>query len=171
MPLELASGLVATEADRLLQAEALVRSYCRWHIAPSRTETLTLRGAGLVSLMLPSLYVTDISSITDDGTALVLTTDYLWYEDGIINRVGAYWGTGDVVIAYTHGYTAPPADVTAVVQAVAQRAVNNPGSLVRRQVGPFVDAYSQTGSNQSLALALLPDEKTVLNPYRLPLRP
>lgn len=171
MPLELASGLVATEADRLLQAEALVRSYCHWHIAPSRTETLTLRAEGMTSIMLPSLYVTAVSSITDDGTALVLTTDYRWFEDGIIDRVDAYWGSGDVVVAFTHGYAAPPADVTAVVQAVAQRAVSNPGSLVRRQVGPFVDAYSQTGSNQALALALLPEEKAILSPYRLPLRP
>jgi hypothetical protein len=171
MPLELASGLVATEADRLLQAEALVRSYCRWHIAPSRSETLTLRAEGMSSIMLPSLYVTAVSSITDDGTALVLSTDYRWFEDGIIDRVDAYWGSGDIVVAYSHGYDAPPADVTAVVQAVAQRAVQNPGSLVRTQKGPFADTYSQTSANQSLPVALLADEKAILNPYRLPLRP
>lgn len=168
---ELAVDLTPTEDDRLLQAEAVVRSYCRWHIAPSRTETLTLRAEGMTSVMLPSLYVTEIASITDDGTDLVLSTDYRWYEDGIIDRVDAYWGSGDVVVVYTHGYSLPPDDVAGVVQAIAQRAVDNPRSLTRETKGPFTDVYSQTGANQSLALALLPEEKTILSPYRLPLRP
>lgn len=170
MALELATGLVATEADRLLQAEALVRSYCRWHIAPSRTETLTLRGSGMTSVMLPSLYVTDVTAVVDDGATLVLTTDYLWFEDGILDRVDAYW-SDTVAVTFTHGYDEPPADVTAVVQSIAQRAVQNPGSLTRVTKGPFTDVYSQTGSNQSLPLALLDAEKAILSPYRLPLRP
>lgn len=168
---ELALDLNATEDDRLLQAEALVRAYCRWHIAPSRTEAVTLRGYGTRSLMLPSLYVTDVTAISDDGSALVLTTDYRWTTDGIVDRVDAYWGSGDIVVDYTHGYDDPPAEVTAVVQAIAQRAISNPGSLVRTQKGPFADTYSQTGSNQSLPIALLDAEKRVLAPYRLPLRP
>lgn len=171
MPLELAGGLVATEADRLLQAEALVRSYCRWHIAPSRTDTATVRAEGMASLMLPSLYVTDITSITDDGVALVLTTDYRWFADGIVDRVDALWGSGDVVIAFTHGYPDPPAEVTAVVQSVAQRAVDNPGSLVRQQVGQVSNIFSQNATSQALPLMLLDAEKAVLNAYRVPLMP
>lgn len=167
MPLELASGLASTEADRLLQAEALVRSYCGWHIAPSRADVVeTLRGTGSAPLLLQSLYVTAVSSIVDDGTALALTDDYLWNPNGTILRVG-YWSTGDVVVTYTHGYDEPPADITAVVQAVAQRAVDNPGSSVRRQVGQVSDTYSQTGFNQALPMALLDAEKEILDKYRI----
>lgn len=171
MPAELATSLAVTEADRLLQAEALVRSYCGWHIAPSRADVVeTLRGYGAQPLLLRSLQVTAVASVVDDGTTLVLTDDYIWQPNGVITRAG-YWGTGDVVVTYTHGYETVPAEVTAVVQAVAQRAVSNPGSLVRTQKGPFADTYSQTGVNQSLPIALLDAEKDVLDHYRIPPRP
>ena len=61
MPAELATSLAPTEADRLLQAEALVRGYCGWHIAPSRSETITVRTFGGTSVMLPSLLVTEVA--------------------------------------------------------------------------------------------------------------
>jgi hypothetical protein len=166
MPLELASGLAATEADRLLQAEALVRAFCGWHIAPSRTETVTRKGTDAPTLVLPSLKVTAVSSVTDDGNALTVTDDYTWSPAGVLTHVDR-WSTGDVVVAFTHGYATPPAEVTAIVQAVAQRAVNNPGSLIRVQAGPFADTYSQTGSNQSLPIALLDAEKDALAHYTI----
>jgi hypothetical protein len=168
---ELAATLTATEDDRLLQAEALVRSYCGWHIAPSRVDAVeTLRGYGAQPLLLASLNVTAVASVVDDGTTLAPTDDYTWQSNGVILRAG-FWGTGDVVVTYTHGYDDPPPEVTAVVQAVAQRAVSNPGSLVRVQKGPFADTYSQTGFNQSLPMALLDAEKSILDRYRIPPRP
>jgi hypothetical protein len=167
MPAELATTLATTEAERLLQAEALVRSYCGWHIAPSRADVEeTLAGSGASPLFLRSLYVTAIASVVDDGTALAVTDDYLWKANGEIRRAG-YWGTGDVVVTYTHGYAEPPAEVTAVVQAIAQRAVQNPGSIVRQQVGQVSDTYSQSGFNQSLPMALLDAEKEILDAYRI----
>lgn len=171
MPAELAASLAATEADRLMQAEALVRGFCGWHIAPSRTETVTLLGNGTPILLLSSLYVTAVSSITEDGVALTLTDDYRWSPAGVLTRVGHWAHTKAVVVAFSHGYTTPPAEVTAAVQAVAQRATDNPGSRPREQSGPFADTYSQTGFNQSPALALLDAEKEILGRYRIPLRP
>lgn len=169
MALELAGGLVSTEADRLLQAEALVRSYCAWHIAPSREVTLTLDGLGNTVQVLPSLHVTAVTSVTDDGTLLVADTDYTWSEDGALTRADVCrWGARKIEVAFTHGYTDPPAEVTAVVQAVAQRAVDNPGSKPRQQVGPFADTFSQSGFNQAPALTLLDAEKAILDRYRLP---
>lgn len=163
---ELAFDLTPTDADRLDQAEALVRSYCGWHIAPSRDATETLRGIGSSPLMLRSLYVTAVDSIVDDGTTLILSDDYAWSPNGVILRAG-YWGTGDVVVSYTHGYDDPPAEVTAVVQAIAQRAVDNPRSLTRLQIGPFSESYSATGSNQATGIALLDSERAVLDAYRI----
>jgi hypothetical protein len=166
VPAELATSLTATEAERLEQAEALVRAYCGWHIAPSREETVTLRGVQRAMMFLPSLYVTAIESVTDDGTALTVEDDYIWSVVGVLTRVG-YWSTGEVEVSFTHGYADPPAEVTAVVQAVAQRAVDNPGSLVREQRGPFAETHSQTGSNQSIPLVLLDAEKDILRRYRI----
>lgn len=171
MALELASGLASTEADRLLQAEALVRSYCGWHIAPSREETVVLHSWGGSFLALPSLYVTAVDTVTEAGTALALDEGYAWLTpSSTLSRYS--WGyDADVEVTFTHGYTAPPPEVTAIVQAIAQRALANPGSLVRTQDGPFSDTFSQTGFNQSLPLALLDAEKDVLARYRIPPRP
>lgn len=164
---ELATTLTATEADRLEQAEALVRSFCGWHIAPSRTETVSVRGRGSKTLLLPSLHVTAIASVTDDGALLVDDEDYTWSDAGVITHESTF-GTGLVTVAFTHGHTTPPAEVEAIVQAVAQRAVDNPGSLVRTQSGPFSDTYSTTGTNQVASLALLDSEKEALRRYRVP---
>jgi hypothetical protein len=170
MSAELATSLVATEADRLMQAEAVVRSYCGWHIAPSREDEVTFKSAPFTdSILLPSLHVTSIESVTEDGTTLIDVDDYIWSANGVITRY--HWRTAPIVVAFTHGYEEPPADVTAIVQSVAQRAVNNPGSLVRTQDGPFSDTYSQTGFNQSLPIALLDAEKTILDRYKIPPRP
>lgn len=168
---ELADTLTLSADDRLDQAEALVRSYCGWHIAPSRTATLTLSPIagwqrGTNRIILPSLYVTAISSVTLDGVVQTIGEEYTWTAPGVdLADVGGW--SDSLVIAYTHGYTEAPKEVTAIVQSIAQRAVNNPGSLVRTQAGPFADTYSQTGFNQSLPMALLDAEKDILRPYKL----
>lgn len=170
MPAELAASLAVTEADRLLQAEALVRAYCGWHIAPLREDVeVTVRGDGGSVLMLPSLHVTAVTAVVQDGSTLVADTDYTWSEAGVLTSY--YWGTGPVTVTFSHGYAAPPAEVTAVVQAVAQRALDNPGSRPRDQVGPFAESFSQVGFNQAPALALLDAEKDILSRYRIPSQP
>lgn len=171
MALELAAGLVATEAERLLQAEALVRAYCGWHIAPSREETVTVHVFGGTYLPLPSLYVTEVSGVAEAGTALVLDDGYAWLTpSSTLTRYSWGWDA-DVEVTFTHGYEAAPPEVSAIVQAVAQRAVDNPGSRPRDQVGPFAESYSQVGFNQAPALVLLDAEKEALSRYRIPPRP
>lgn len=157
MPAELAATLEPTAEERLEQAEAIVRSYCGWHIAPSREETVTLRAKGGRSLLLPSMYVTDVTSVTDDGSLLVFETDYLWTEAGVLERPPAGylgyapWGYTDVVVEFTHGYEEVPADVTAVVQAVAQRLTGNPGGLKRETSGPFTEEFFTDLSESEMA--------------------
>lgn len=170
MAAELATTLTATEEDRLEQAEALVRSYCGWHIAPSKSESLTLVGSGSAVLLLPSLFVTEVTSVVDDGTAVDADSFYC-SPAGVLSKWSGVWGTRLVVVDVVHGYATVPPEVSGVVQAVAQRAVDNPGSRPREQVGPFADTYSQMGFNQAPALALLDAEKAALARYRLPPRP
>lgn len=164
---ELAESLTVTEADRLTQAEALVRAYCGWHIAPSRTvEDAVIRGSGTATILLPSLYVTAVAAINDNDTDLTVEDDYTWSAAGVVTRVG-YWSTDEVVVSYTHGYEEPPAEVTAVVQAIAQRAVNNPGGQASsRSIGPFAESYGSLATGT--ALSLLDSEMEVLRRYRIP---
>lgn len=161
MAAELALTLTASEADRLEQAEGVVRSYCGWHIAPSRTETVTVRSRGSAVVPLPSLHVTAVASVTRDDAALVLDDEYVWSEAGVLT-VAYRWAT--LVVEFTHGYEDVPPEVTGVVQAVAQRASDNPGSMLQEAAGPFNERRAGTGA----ALELLPTEKTILDRYRLP---
>lgn len=144
MPLELAGGLVADEDERLLQAEAEVRDYCGWHIAPSREQTVTFAWPTGRRLMLPSLYVTEVSSLTVDGVAQVEDVDFRVHQYGYIDRLGydARWSGEVVSVTFTHGYTTPPASVTKAVQALAQGAISTNGVVTRKTVGPFTDVYA-----------------------------
>lgn len=165
---DLAGTLTPTDEDRLEQAEALVRAYCGWHIAPSREDTVTIRVLGGERVFLPSMHVTAVDSVSEAGVALTVDTEYTWdTPSGVLRRT--YWAYDELVeVAFTHGYEDVPADVTAVVQAVAQRAVDNPGSLVRSQAGPFSETYSATSSGQVATLSLLESEKAALAPYKVP---
>lgn len=167
---ELADSLISTTFDRLDQAEGLVRSYCGWHIAPSRLDTATFASDWSLKLLLPSMFVTAIASVAVDGT--VLDSDsYGFTSNGVLTLRGwGYW-PGETVVSFTHGYTVPPPEVTGVVQAVGQRAVSNPGSATRMQAGPFLMSPSLTGAGQAVPLALLDSEKSILDAYRIPERP
>lgn len=168
MPAELATTLTATEADRLMQAEALVREFCGWHIAPARTVTVKMVSAGGTALLLPSLEVTAVTAVRDvDGTTPETLTGWKRRRFGILYRSIGWPTDHDIEVDMTHGFAAVPAEVQGVVQAVAQRSVDNPGSRPRVQDGPFSDTFSQSGSNQSPALALLDAEKAILGRYRL----
>lgn len=169
MPAELATSLTVTEADRLLQAEALVRAYCGWHIAPSRVDAEAVLRAepGNPVLLLPSLYVTAVAVNAND-TDLVDGTDYAWSANGVLTCY--WWTTSPVTVTYTHGYAAPPAEVTAVVQAVAQRALDNPGAYISRTIGPFGGTFGRA-ADTGTAVSLLASEMAVLDRYKIPARP
>lgn len=162
---ELAYTLDVTEDDRLDQAEALVRSYCGWHIAPSRTETVTVYPTPDGRLLLPSMYVTAITSITEQGGTALAAEDFRFFPHGEVQRLDLGWSwspsPGGVNVVFTHGYDLPPADVTAIVQALATRAIGNTAGLKSKGVGPFTETYSTE---------LLPLERGTLAQYRIPAR-
>lgn len=175
---ELADTLVLSEDDRLDQAEGLVRSYCRWHIAPSRSGVVYTTTQPTTSIILPSLHVTAITSVVDSDGNAYAATDYTFTEAGILIRgffddfqwCREWWPRGTVV-TFTHGYDVPPPEVTAVVQAIAQRAVDNPGSRTQLTDGPFSESYSLTGTGEAVSLSLLAGDRAALDPYRIPSRP
>lgn len=70
-----------------------------------RENTVTLRGSGLDGLLLPHPLVSEVETVTVDGTAV---TDFvLWGDDGILT--GYCWTSGaQVVVTYTHGHAEVP---------------------------------------------------------------
>lgn len=133
-------------ADAIVDAAgAAVRTAAGWHIAPSVTETVTVKANGQV-LVLPSLYVTDVDTVSDvtDPDNPVVVEDFTWAANGVVRLSGGYWAgyswdwhqphrTYDVTL--THGYDACPADVVAVV---AQQAQNYAVDRTFKSAGPFV---------------------------------
>jgi hypothetical protein len=160
---ELADTLTPVlDVDVLDQAEGVVRDHCGWHIAPSRTDTIKIYGAPLgTPILLPSMYVTAIVSVTDQGT-LVDPSVYDFEQAGILRRIdGGCWtaGYGAIEVTFTHGYTDVPPAVTRVVQSVAALL---PNGVKSKQAGPFSESYFDD---------LPPLDKAALSRYRIPVGP
>lgn len=171
---------VLTENEAHARAEAAVRAYCGWHIAPAEDTTLTLDGPGSSVLLLPSLHVTAVASVTERGI-LVDPSAYTWSESGVVKRAAGStwsgaWGGGwtdalrGVEVAFTHGYDEWPLDVLAIVDRLASRAVEGSasgGMLV--QVGAVSYATGEDGLPVTGAIGAL--ERSSLSRYKLPPRP
>lgn len=111
-------------------AVADVRGYCGWHIAPTVTETVTVDGAGCDVQPLPTKYLLDLVSITNDGT---LVEDADWSEMGLVG--GCRW-TGrfrGVVAEMSHGYAAWPEDLLDVIKDLVTAA--RPGGVQAVTIG------------------------------------
>lgn len=151
------------DRDPVAEAEAAVRAYAQWHIAPNRDDTDSFRSHGGPVLLLKSLHVTDVVSVTIDGTAI---TDYQWFENGVLRRE-AGWPCGKVEVEFKHGYSVTDiGDLYGVIHALAARG-GSTGAYV--QVGQVRVATDKSGA--PLGGALSASEKAVLDRYRLPPRP
>lgn len=172
-----------TEEEALSRAEAAVRSYCGWHVAPSTTETLVLDGPGASVLLLPSLHVTDVESIEERGT-LVDPASYEWSESGAVRRVSGglleSWGSWrgprwtrayrGLAVRLTHGYAEMPLDVLAIIERLADRAIaSSEGAGTLSAVGAVSFATGSDGL--PIGGSLTETELGVLARYKLPPRP
>jgi hypothetical protein len=135
-------------------ATAEVRSYCGWHIAPEVTETVKVDGSG-VALLLPTLHLTDVTSITRDGVDVPLA-DVRWKPNGIVT---GYTFSGEYDVTFTHGYDSTPEDVARVVAALASEGMDGLRRLKSWTKGPFSESYDEDSA------------QSVLDRYRLPSRP
>lgn len=172
--------MALTEADATARAEAEVRAYCGWHIAPVETTTITLDGSGSPVLLLPSLHVTDVVSVTE-GELAVDPNDYEWSESGVlrrsssspwVTRPGPRWSSRlrGVTVTFVHGYESWPLDVLAVVERLSARAVEGSrGPAVLTQVGAVSYATGEDGLPVTSTLGSL--DRAVLDRYKLPPRP
>lgn len=166
---------------------ASIRSYCRWPIAPTYSDTVILDSDGGQILQLPSLRVTAVDSVTVDGSAV---TDFTWSQTGMLYRQKAPYPVYDrqvdgfitggwpcgfqrVSVTYTGGYDVTPDDVRLVCLSAAKREYLNPGGYERWSIGGVNYQMPQVRSGPTAGAfgSVFPDpnEMRVLGRYRIQL--
>lgn len=142
---------------------AAVRAYCGWHIAPNIVENVTADGSGTTIQPLPTLRLTELLTITNDGAAV---TDPEWSEAGMVRGTGWSCKFRGVVAQMAHGYDTCPPEIVGVLREAADRGME--GSAAS-QVGQVrmggVDGVAG-------AVAFVIDKRAyILDRYKLPPRP
>lgn len=134
-----------------------VRSYCGWHVAPSITETITMDGSGGFIQTLPTLHLTAVTQVTNDGVEVVNSE---WSQKGMIR---GRWTAkfGGVVATIEHGHPQCPADVLEVLDGMVS-------SPLMRGVASVTNGSHQVSFIAQDAVA---QYRSKLDPYRLPPRP
>lgn len=148
-------------------AQAAVRRYCGWHVAPSVSEVLRVDAYGGRVLTLPSKHVTAILSISVDGEDLAGAFD--WSKAGTVVLRSGVWPDrpGAVQVDLTHGWPVEDVpEVAALILTVAKRARTQPGVIASQSVNGASVAY-QTAGGAPLSVPLLAIEKEMLAPFRL----
>ena len=119
-------------------AEARVRTFCGWHIAPSRSETVILDGSGDPSLHLPSMLVTAVASVVEDGVTLA-ATEYSWSVSGVLERAAGNWTSKwrAVEVNLTHGYAECPDDIRREISRLSAAGYATPPDLSKDVLMPY----------------------------------
>lgn len=138
----------------LAGASGIVRTYCRWEISREEAATFKVDGSGVRVLSLPTLHITDVTSVEVDGTPLTVNTDVFWATRGQLYRAEDWprWSTVEVVA--DSGYVDTPDVIKIVTLSLAARLVANPSALKSAAVGAVQRTFADTRLN-SLELALL----------------
>jgi hypothetical protein len=164
----------ATAAQMMLDgAEELAREYCGWHIAPSRTETLTVDGANGPFQPLPTLGLAALTAVTEEGYTLDVT-GIDWSTYGLLTkRTGGYWTPRrrGVVATITHGLATPPPWLVTLICGVAGRAMQTPLGIVQETGGAEAVTYAQPAPGGAGTIMLHPGERRMLDRLALPGRP
>lgn len=155
------------DLERLDAAEAAVRAYCGWHVAPVVLETVTVDGSGSEALFLRSLRVVDVTGVVQDGQELDI--DGLeWSQDGFMRSPRGRWTRKlrGVTVTMSHGFDSVP-DVVEIVRAISERAGVSPAGVVREQAGQVSLSYAQTASGVAGGVVLMDHERAMLDRYKL----
>lgn len=153
-------------------ASGAVVEYCGWHIAPSVTENVIVDGSGTRFQPLPTLNLTALNTITEDGDAVDID-DIDWSVNGLVEK--REWGTWTrrrrgVAANMTHGYAQGPSWVVTLICAVAARGLLTTPGIVAESAGGESVTYAniRTGAPPGV-VALMDVEKKMLDRIRLPL--
>lgn len=105
-------------------ASASIRADAGWHIAPQRTETLTLDHHGGVWLVLPTLHLVEVAEVRNaDGDVV---DGWTASRAGVLHRERGFpAGLGAVDVDLTHGYAACPPELLPVIAERCQTSTVN----------------------------------------------
>jgi len=160
------SASSSTERN-LAAAEAAVRAYCGWHIAPTVIEDVVLDGSGTRSLFLKTLRLRDVIAAEVSGVPVDVTT-LEWSEAGFLRADGIFPDRlRSVKLTIQHGFDSA-ADVAQIIRDIAGRADNAPGGVVREQAGAVSITNSLTAPGVAGGVVLMDHERRMLDKYRLP---
>lgn len=152
------------ETGKLLtRALAGARRYCGWVVTPAKTETLYLDGPGTRDLSIPTMNMTALTGVTEDGNVLDLST-LAWSRQGQVRKkTGHRWShqLGSIQVALTHGYSVDDADDwRGAVLAACDLASQNVGQQLQQYTVDDV----QRNWFKSAAFAF---NTAILDPYKL----
>lgn len=164
----------AYTAQQLLEAaESLVVEYCGWHIAPVVTEDVTVDGSGTAILPLPTMHLTAVNTVTENGLPVDVTRVY-WSSHGLLERAGGVAWTGrprGVVANVAHGYPQAPQWLAHLVYSAAGRALNAAVGVTQEGAGGEQVGYTPAYLVPPGAVALHPLEQKMLDRIAVPGRP
>lgn len=165
-------SLAEARAQLILDAVSdEIRDALGWSVTEETGVTVTLDGSGDTDLLLPTLHLTAVTSVVEDGTVLVADDDFLIYRHGKLTRVtgGQPIDWTDkrqgVVSMFTHGYPAGavPGVFRTVTLETAGRMWDNPGGRLKsKAVGRVSLSYADVKA------MVPPIEDPRLDFYRLP---
>lgn len=144
----------AETARCLAAALSAARRYCGWNVTEVVDDEVTLDGPAGSLLVLPTLHLTQLVSVVEDGVTLNLDDLYTSSRGLVRKRSGGTWSRhfGAITVVMTHGYADAPDFNAAILSAVDRISMGG----APRVIGPF--QYETDGTA---------DELTVLDRYRL----
>lgn len=156
------TGATPSAAD---SAEAALRAFCGWHVAPVVTETLTRDGNGRSVLKLPTQHVREVTAVRIDGRDV--TSSVRWSDAGMLEGVTFPRKFRSVEVDLEHGYEPTEiADVLAIIQGAAKRAATHPAVASQSVAGASVRYWGSSEGGPLTHLLTLP-EREALAPYML----
>lgn len=167
----------AAPVDWAAAAQAAIRAWCGWHIAPVLTETVLLdvrhvsRDLQLpTTRLLETVSVEVIDSREETGWRELAEHEYQWSEAGVLRRTDCLcWPKGfrTVRVTMRHGYEpAEVPDVLGIADKLASRARVNSSGVASQSVNGASVSY-QTAGGAPLAAMLLQIEKQALAAYKV----
>lgn len=156
-----------SETNRLLSAAlGAARRYCGWHVTPPRTEEIiTLDGTGTQLLAAPTLKISTITDITENGIDVDPddVVESAKAPGHLYKKSGACWARGfsAITLKITHGYDDAPAWQAAVLSLV-DRWSYLPTGGEPTVIGPF-----QYPTREQAGEAFTATERYILDMYAL----
>jgi hypothetical protein len=119
-------------------AVADLRDILGWHVAPRRTETITLDNeGGGTEIVLPSRKVVSVDEVRDvSGTTPTIMTGWRLSQAQTLTRGCWPIGASVLEVDLTHGHASVPADLLPVLAALCQSMLTS-ATAGQQTAGPF----------------------------------